>query len=80
MEGRSPKTATNNLVGPTAIDNPTAREIERLCAHARELITLAMEIREMQREIAAVALQLSRRAVEMRRRRGIKDQGSRLVN
>jgi hypothetical protein len=66
-----------------SIEDPVL-EIEQLTSQARELVALAVELNELYEDVAellAVALQLSRRAVEMQRsRRRMKRQYSPLVN
>ena len=84
MESHTSKITSSNSASCATIKDPVALEIERLCAHTRELIVLAMEINELYEDVAelmALALQFSLRAVEMKRNsRRIKGQHSRSVN
>jgi hypothetical protein len=84
MESDTAKITSSNSTSRATIKDPISLEIERLCAHTRELIVLAMEINHLYeevRELMALALQFSLRAVEMKRNsRRIKGQHSRSVN
>lgn len=85
MESRLSKITPKNSATPFAIiATPIELEIEQLCAQARELVALAMELNELHRQVAkmiAAALQLSRRAAEMqRKRRKARGRSSRLPN
>lgn len=84
MESQYSKITSSNSRIPVEIEDSIALEIERLCAHTRELIALAMEIKELHQEVTeliSVALQYSRQAVDLKRKsRRMKARYSHLLN